>query len=368
MYYDRPQKNKNKEKHISGIRQPARRKARPAGSARAVKKRAPVKRLKAKARAHNRPRSAKRVLRRLTIALAVLVLLALVPAGLYVLPLSALGTYTPSALGEEYTHILLIGTDLDSSGTSRSDTMMIASLGSDRICLTSLQRDTGVSIPGYTGMHRLNAAYAYGGTSLLLQTINLNFGLDISKYALVDYESFPALIDLMGGVYIEGVSNTEAEQINVNVHEILRRRYNSGELTYDQALALYRQEYLFAGGDLQLDGMQALGYARIRKTDSDYGRTNRQRRVVSAALENVNFRHPIRLIRLAAKGIGCIQTNLTRAQLLSLAEHALISGAVKHIDQTRLPVNGTYTDSGSMFYDVDYAANRRAFISFVYGK
>lgn len=299
--------------------------------------------------------------------IAILLILAAAAAVLlYELPLSALGPHEASALGSGYTHILLIGIDINAEGSSRSDTMMIASIGKDEVCLTSLQRDTGVYIPGRSGLNRLNAAYNYGGPELLMQTINLNFGLDLSMYALVDYDSFPELIDILGGVDIAGISNEEIAQLNHNMYDVLRRRYDAGKMSYDEASEEYRREFLMQGGDLHLDGLQALGYARIRKTDSDYTRTLRQRKVITAALKALkSTRNPITLIRLATQGIRSVETNLTTAELLSLGEKLLLdsSGAVR---QTRLPVNGTYTDKGSMFYNVDYDKNHDAFIKFVY--
>ena len=301
--------------------------------------------------------------------LALLLLLALGLGALYALPVSSLGRQpAPGAalpLPGGYTHVLLIGADKDSGGTSRSDTMIIASVGERGVLLTSLQRDTGVSIPGRSGLHRLNAAYAYGGAELLLETINRNFGLDLSLYAQVDYEGFPLLIDALGGVDLEGVTDDEAEQINHNVYELLKRRLSDGSLSLDEARNEFLKRRLLTGGDLHLDGAQALGYARIRKTDSDYGRTARQRKLLRAAFAAVKRSGPIKLIRLANAALKCIDTNMNLLQLLSLGEKALLSSQV---EQLRLPIGGSFTDSGGMFYNVDYDKNHDAFVSFVYGK
>ena len=149
--------------------------------------------------------------------------------------------------------------------------------------------------------------------------------------------------------------------------EVINVRYKSGMLTYDGAWEVYNREKLSAGGDnLRLSGLQALGYARIRKLDSDYGRTNRQRRVLSAAVAALkgSLTNPAALIHVAAGAISMLDTNMNAAELLSLGEKALLAGT---LDQTRLPKNGTYTDNGGMFYNVDYAANHDAFVAFVYG-
>ncbi len=396
MYYDKP------KKHRGQAEAPARRTAtaRPSGA----KSRAPARRPKPGARAlfankpvrrrglkpdaprrapkrrvresaasslfHARPRASrhKRHLILKTL-LALILLLALGLGALYALPVSSLGRQpAPGAalpLPGGYTHVLLIGADKDSGGTSRSDTMIIASIGERGVLLTSLQRDTGVSIPGRSGLNRLNAAYAYGGAELLLETINRNFGLDLSLYAQVDYEGFPLLIDALGGVDVEGVTAQEAEQINHNVYELLKRRLNEGSLTLTEAQNEFLKRRLLTGGNLHLDGEQALGYARIRKTDSDYGRTARQRKLLRAAFAAVKCSGPIRLLRLASAALKCIDTNMNPLQLLSLGEKALLSSQV---EQLRLPIAGSFTDSGGMFYNVDYDKNHDAFVSFVYGK
>ncbi len=366
MYYDRPKKRSEK-KAAKKPGRPARVPSRPARrpkSARSVKKRAPAGR---SSRVVSAPRRKRHLLLKGFVALILLVLLG--AAGLYFLPVASLGSQkAPGAfqsLPKGYTHVLLIGLDTNSYDTSRSDTMVVLSVGKGRALLTSLQRDTGVKIEGRTGLHRLNAAYNYGGADTLLETVNRNFGLDLSLYMLVDYESFPELIDLIGGVDIESVTDAEIEPLNHNVRDVLRRRYDKGELTWDEITLMYLREELTKGGNLHLDGLQALGYARIRKTDSDYMRTLRQRKILTAALKSLKKSGPVSLVRFAAKSLNVIETNMNLFQLLSLGEKALLAS---EIEQMRLPVSGTFKDDGGMFYDVDYRKNYEAFLRFVYGE
>ena len=359
MYYDRPRKRDNKKKDFS----PARRKN-------WFKKRAAVNssakgpaQLKHRRVIHAPKKKRHRLLKTF---LVILLLLVSALSALYFIPVSSLGRQSaPGAsvsLPSGYTHVLLIGIDADGNETNRSDTMMILSVGESRVLLTSLQRDTGVTIPGKT---RLNAAYAYGGTALLLETVNRNFGLNLSLYMLVDYDSFPELIDLIGGVDIVGIADSEIDPLNHNMRDILWRRYKAGSMTQEEIYLQYLKDELNHGGDLHLNGLQALGYARIRKTDSDYMRTSRQRKILTAALSALKGSGPVTLIRFASRAMGYIDTNMNYAQLLSLAEKAMLSSKT---EQMRLPVGGTYTDQGSMFYNVDYRKNHDAFIEFVYGK
>ncbi len=309
----------------------------------------------------------------LKLVMAALALVLVCALALYALPVGLFGSHSKAdflannKLPSGYTHVLLLGVDRDANGTSRSDTIMVLSVGKGSIKLTSLQRDTGVTVPGKSGTHRLNAAYAYGGAKLALQTVNQNFGLNITRYAAVDYDGFESLIDRIGGIELS-VTDAEAEQINKNLFEVINTRYKRGLLTYDGAWEVYNREKLSTGGDsLHLSGLQALSYARIRKLDSDYGRTNRQRRVISAAVTALkgSLTRPATLIHVAAGAISMLDTNMNAAEILSLGEKALLAST---IDQTRLPKNGTYTDTGGMFYDVDYTANHDAFVEFVYGK
>lgn len=90
------------------------------------------------------------------------------------------------------TNILLVGVDgnyIDKG--NRSDSMMIVTIDEKNqdIRLTLLARDTYVDIEGYS-TEKLTHAYAYEGSSLLIKTINQNFGIDIDKYAAVSFESF----------------------------------------------------------------------------------------------------------------------------------------------------------------------------------
>ena len=376
MYYDRPQKKKKK-----ATKAPTRNtrsggvavSKKPPVKKKPVKKPLPRKKPPVKSKAgqnEQRKRNGHPLMKFICFVLLIVILAA---AALYLLPESALNHRSAEDYGKGFglpdgcTNVLLIGLDKNSTSSSRSDTMVILSVGGGRVCLTSLMRDTGVSIPGRDGTHRLNAAYNYGGAELLLKTINTNFGFDLTSYIAVDYESFPPLIDILGGVDINGISAAEVAQINNNVYDVLRRRYDAGLLTQAQATAQYNEEKLSGSGDMHLDGLQALGYARIRKTDSDYGRTSRQRKVLSAALGKLkgSIKNPVRLVRFAVKGLSGIKTNMSTLELIALGEKALLSGDVA---QLRLPADGTFTDTGGMFFGVDYQANYKIFREFVYGK
>ncbi len=139
-------------------------------------------------------------------------------------------------------NIMLIGSDSMSTGDhGRSDSLMVLSLDlrHKKIKVTSLMRDIWVKIPGQ-GNDRLNAAYAYGGPKLTIETIEKNFGIYIDRYAIVDFEGFSNIIDALGGIDLE-LSSAECAYIN---------KYSGDKHT------------LKGSGMKHLTGLQALHYSR----------------------------------------------------------------------------------------------------------
>ncbi len=203
-------------------------------------------------------------------------------------------------------NILLIGCDKANGGSSRSDSIMIASVNktTGRITVCSILRDTHLYIPGKRES-KVNAAYAWGGANLLVQTIEYSFGIKIDDYATVNFEMFTALVDGLGGVDVE-VTEDEADYINN------RHRYGKEE----------KPDKFDSGESVHLNGYQALWYSRIRKLDSDFMRTQRQRKVISAIASKVKGQiNPIGIFGLVstAKEVApYIETTLSAADFWNL--------------------------------------------------
>ncbi len=203
-------------------------------------------------------------------------------------------------------NILLIGADKAKGGSSRSDSIMIASVNkkTGRITICSILRDTHLDIPGECEA-KVNSAYAWGGANLLIQTIEQNFGIKIDDYATVNFEMFTALVDGLGGVDVE-VTENEADYINN------RHRYGKEK----------KPDHFESGESVHLNGYQALWYARIRKLDSDFMRTERQRKVISSIVSKVKSQmNPIGIFGLVstAKDVApYIETTLSTADFWSL--------------------------------------------------
>ena len=189
----------------------------------------------------------------------------------------------------------------------------------------------------------------------MMKTLNSNFDLNIMHYIAVDFTSLVALVDAIGGVEID-ISEAEMEQINRNV-------YNSRRVF--RPLGYTATELTQYGEGVHLDGLQALGYARIRKIDSDFVRASRQRTLLNAMIKKVrsNIWNPLMLYRLTDALLNAVQTNLSLVQLISLGEKALFAGEP---GQMRMPVDNTYTDNGSTIKIDDRQANIDAFRRFVY--
>ncbi len=204
-------------------------------------------------------------------------------------------------------NILLIGADKENGGASRSDSIMIASVNkkTGKITICSILRDTHLYIPGNREA-KVNSAYAWGGANLLVQTIEYNFGIKIDDYATVNFEMFTALVDGLGGIDVE-VTENEADYIN--------NRHNYGNEK--------KPDYFESGERVHLNGYQALWYSRIRKLDSDFMRTERQRKVITSIVSNVKGQmNPIGifgLISTAKEVAPYIETTLSTGDFWSLA-------------------------------------------------
>lgn len=204
-------------------------------------------------------------------------------------------------------NILLIGADKEKGGASRSDSIMIASVNkkTGRITVCSILRDTHLDVPGERES-KINAAYAWGGANLLVQTVEQNFGIKIDDYATVNFEMFTALVDGLGGIDVE-VTENEADYINN------RHRYGNEK----------KPDHFESGENVHLNGYQALWYARIRKLDSDFMRTQRQRKVITAIVGKVKDQLTpwgvFDLINTAKDVAPFIETTLSTGEFWSLA-------------------------------------------------
>lgn len=278
-------------------------------------------------------------------------------------PLSANAHISSSELRTEkgVKNILLVGVDGGSQREgeiTRSDTMMLLTIDDNnrQLKLSSFLRDTYIEIPGYK-WDKLNASQSHGGTQLLVDTLEYNFGIDIDNYMLVNFDMFITIVDSLGGVNVE-VTDKEAEYINSKDH-----------MTEVEASAF--PEDIQSGESVHLTGAQALWYARIRYLDSDFMRTQRQRKVISAIVHKATRTDPVTLMSMLDKIVPMIETDLTSDDMMGLGMNAL--KYVRYdIAQQQIPADNTWENgrrkgSGAVLV-INLEKNRDILQSFVFEK
>lgn len=256
-------------------------------------------------------------------------------------------------------NILLIGVDAregEEAEKTRSDTMMLVTIDTrnKQIKLTSFLRDMYLEIPGYRE-DKLNAAQSHGGTQLLVDTLEYNFKVDIDNYMLVSFDMFTAIIDELGGVDVE-ITDKEAKYINSKDH-----------MSRDDGFAFPEE---LSGGMQHFTGAQALWYSRIRYLDSDFMRTQRQRKVITAIVKEAVGQSPFALLDMVEKVMPMVKTDLSEDEMMDLGLHALTY--LKYdIVQMQVPLSDAYKSAKRRGQDVllpDMDKNRTAFKQFVFEK
>ncbi|TQM14797.1 LCP family protein [Pseudonocardia kunmingensis] len=128
-------------------------------------------------------------------------------------------------------------------GSERSDVLMLARVDPARTgaSVVSIPRDSWVDIPGH-GENKINAAYAFGGPSLLVRTVEQLTGIRVDHLAVIDFAGFRAMVDAVGGIRVRVAEATENEGV----------RFHQGvnELDGAAALAYVRQRHGLPRGDI----------------------------------------------------------------------------------------------------------------------
>lgn len=224
-------------------------------------------------------------------------------------------------------NVLLFGVDKRSDEEKgRSDSIMILTIDpvNNKIKLSSLMRDSRVTIKDY-GEDKLGHAYAYGGPELAIHTINKNFRLNIRHFASIDYGGLVNIIDSVGGIYAT-VKEDEIDMVN---------KYTN-DTAFVEGLS-YKP--ITRSGYQLLDGLQAVGYSRIRKVgDGDYERTQRQRIVLSAVIRKLTDLNVLELPGVIRKLAANVETNITSNYMLTVGSSILNAG-ISDIRQARFPTD-----------------------------
>jgi len=179
-------------------------------------------------------------------------------------------------------NVLVIGVDHDydnrgqivKTTPGRSDSILLARVDFVRNTISALTipRDTAVRIPGRHGISKINAAHSHGGPDLLIETIRTVFGIPVDAWVSINFEGFQKVVDALGGVYI-------------NVEKKLDYDDNWGKLHIH-----------LKPGYQHLTGYEAMGYVRMRHSDSDLMRSRRQHAFLEAL--RTKLKQPATFLRL----------------------------------------------------------------------
>lgn len=241
-------------------------------------------------------------------------------------------------------NVLLIGSDASAEEPGRSnitdkgntDAMILVSIDkvNKTVKLVSFMRDSYTYMDGFDRYAKLNAACANGGPAYLVETIENDYKIEINGYALVDFDSFRQVIDVLGGV-------------NVDVPQYVANYLSGSKGTFP------------SGDNVLLNGDQALRFSRIRKSDAngDVSRVQRQRQVISALINKCKGASLSQINDVADVILANVRTNIGKKEILSYATQAVTDGWANYaLTEITMPTpDARYGYSGSAWiWVVDY--------------
>lgn len=299
-----------------------------------------------------RRRRRRNTLSRVMFALEIIVLVVLM-GGLFVY--AKLGKLNHETINEEeldvnesvtenqvmkgYTTIALVGIDSRDDKLKsdwNSDTMIIASINNDtkKVKLVSVYRDTYLCLgedEDENNSYRLaNSAYCTGGAKKMINMLNKNLDMNISDFVTVNFQAVAETVELLGGIDVE---MKKEEVIHLNNYCV-----ETSEVTGMDYTPLEEIE-----GVQHLNGVQAVAYARIRKTSgNDFRRAARQREVIYKIVEKAKNSSIATLNTVLDKIFPMIYTSLTEKEILSMGMN-MLSYDIE--DQTGFPFDHLYGDT-----------------------
>jgi polyisoprenyl-teichoic acid--peptidoglycan teichoic acid transferase len=248
-------------------------------------------------------------------------------------------------------NILVLGADAGSKsrqGTQgRSDTIILIRTDPDnhKIALLSIPRDLRVEIPRH-GTQKINAAYAFGGPTLAVKTVERVTGLQMNHVVVVDFSTFGEVVDALGGV-----------TINVP-RPILSNKFECPRRT--QAQCARWPGWRFRKGPQTMDGHRALIYSRIREnkldpSESDFTRGERQQAVIQAmADKTTSFSTFLRAPFIGDDLVRPLATDLSAGQILQLG---WVKRRTPSSGWLRCRLGGTIADIGGASYVIGSEEN-----------
>lgn len=252
-------------------------------------------------------------------------------------------------------NILLIGTDDAGNGfhtDARGDTCMLFSINTagDHPVVSLVSFERGMGVPILEGQYEgqwdwLTHSFFYGGAELMLKEIQYCFNLDVDYYVRVNFHSFIAGINAIGGVDVY---------------------LDSAEASY----LINGAKFDVSVGMNHLTGYQALAYARLREIDSDWQRIERQREVIASALNQLRQMDLADADALINELMGLVRTNMDEKIITELLL-LLPSLPQATVQQMTIPQAGTYGGmigmGGRGLFAADFEVNSQILHEFLYG-
>ena len=253
-----------------------------------------------------------------------------------------------------YRNIALFGVDSRKGKLgkgSRSDTVMIASINQDTgdVKLVSVYRDTYLNL-GTDSYNKANAAYAQGGPEQAINMLNMNFDLDITEYVTVGFDALIETIDELGGIDSD-VHDNEIDHLN---------NYQRSMFVENENDALNENIVKVTHSGMQtLSGLQATAYCRIRYVGDDFGRAERQRKVLMACMDKAKTMSPTTLVSILNKVMENVYTNLDVTEMASIlsdvANYQIVAQDGVPFEDSR--TTGTVGKKGSCVIPLDLETN-----------
>ena len=220
--------------------------------------------------------------------------------------------FFPKTKKEGYYTVAVFGLDSRNGNTGKdalSDVNIIARVdyATGEVKLASLYRDTYVKISEDNVYHKLNEAYFRGGPERAVWMIEDNLDIEVDDYAAFNWKAVVDTINILGGVDIE-ITEPEFRYINGFITETVN---STGVGSYQ----------LEAPGMQHLDGVQAVAYARLRLMDTDYNRTERQRKVIGLAFEKAKHADFATLNCIMETVLPEINTSVTLNDMIPFAKN-----------------------------------------------
>jgi polyisoprenyl-teichoic acid--peptidoglycan teichoic acid transferase len=213
--------------------------------------------------------------------------------------------------------ILLLGVDERKNDKGRSDTMIVMTVNPEKnsMMMFNIPRDTRTEIIGKGYEDKINHAYAFGGVQMAVDTVENFIDVPIDYYFKVNMESFKQIVDSVGGVTVNNPFPFEQDGIN------------------------------FESGQLNLDGIEALAYSRMRKQDSrgDLGRNDRQKQVITSIInEGAKVSSVTKFDDILSILGDNVKTNMTFDEMKDIQKN--YKGARKKVESFQIEGNGAKID------------------------